>query len=244
MALIKCPECNHNISDKCEVCPKCGYEVVKKSDNAENHINKNNNNTKYFIIIAIIVVGLLIYGGSRKTSENNNQNSNQNNNQNNNQNYNQNNDSNNNGNSVYTSKSLGISFSYPNTYKVVEQSGEIYVAQTVDNRGALIPYVVITKYDGYNNAVQLLNKFTDAMRNEYSDIRITIDLTSGNIGGKLVYGLAYNYTSSGHLVVDNRYAFVLNNKVYMVGTKEENQNSQEINNTASSIIESFTEGGM
>lgn len=34
MALIKCPECGKEISDKAEVCPSCGYpvdEIGKKS---------------------------------------------------------------------------------------------------------------------------------------------------------------------------------------------------------------------
>ena len=37
MALIKCPECKKDISDKAEVCPNCGYydgkEVIAKSEN-------------------------------------------------------------------------------------------------------------------------------------------------------------------------------------------------------------------
>lgn len=31
MALIKCPECNKNISDKAETCPECG-KIVKHTD--------------------------------------------------------------------------------------------------------------------------------------------------------------------------------------------------------------------
>ena len=27
MALIKCPECKHEVSDKAETCPNCGYNV-------------------------------------------------------------------------------------------------------------------------------------------------------------------------------------------------------------------------
>lgn len=29
MSLIKCPECNHEISDKAKMCPNCGYELPK-----------------------------------------------------------------------------------------------------------------------------------------------------------------------------------------------------------------------
>ena len=29
MAIIKCPECGHQISDKAPVCPSCGVEMQK-----------------------------------------------------------------------------------------------------------------------------------------------------------------------------------------------------------------------
>lgn len=29
MALIKCPECNHEVSDKAKTCPNCGYPILK-----------------------------------------------------------------------------------------------------------------------------------------------------------------------------------------------------------------------
>lgn len=29
MALIKCPECNHDVSDSAETCPHCGYKIKK-----------------------------------------------------------------------------------------------------------------------------------------------------------------------------------------------------------------------
>ena len=81
------------------------------------------------------------------------------------------------------------------------------------------------------------------MKKEYSDLVISIDLVSGTIGDKLVYGIAYNYTSSGHLIVDNRYAVNINNKIYMIGSKEENTNTTEINNVVEHIITTLTEGG-
>ena len=30
MAIIKCPECGHQISDKAPVCPSCGVEIAGK----------------------------------------------------------------------------------------------------------------------------------------------------------------------------------------------------------------------
>ena len=30
MAIIKCPECGHQVSDKAPVCPNCGVEIADK----------------------------------------------------------------------------------------------------------------------------------------------------------------------------------------------------------------------
>jgi len=39
MALIHCPECNKEISDKAKVCPKCGYPISK--DYKKSRINNS-----------------------------------------------------------------------------------------------------------------------------------------------------------------------------------------------------------
>ena len=240
MALIKCPECNSQISDQAESCPKCGYELHKKettSSNVSNNFSTNKINFKYVLIVLIVVVGgFLIFKPSTNntntgtgTGTGNTTTT----------------PSTNNGYSVYTDPYLGISFEFPSTYKVTtDKDGFIYVGKNIDNQGALIPYVIIGRYDNFNNETQFLNNFTDYMRKLYSDLKITIDLISGVIGNKTVYGLAYNYSSDNHLIVDNRYAVVINNKVYMIGSKEENTNSTEINNVVNCIISSLTEGGM
>jgi predicted RNA-binding Zn-ribbon protein involved in translation (DUF1610 family) len=33
MALIKCPECRHEVSDTAETCPHCGYRLKEKPGN-------------------------------------------------------------------------------------------------------------------------------------------------------------------------------------------------------------------
>lgn len=229
MALIKCPECGNKISDQAESCPKCGYEMKQKKVEEKDYLKtiKSKWNNKYLIIILIAVAAIFIFSQKKNTSSPGTTTP----------------SPSNSGYMVYTDNS-GLSFEYPINYQVSkDSSGFIYVAQTVDNQGPMIPYVIIGQYTNYANEVQFLNSFTDYMRKEYSDLRITIDLVSGVIGNRTVYGLAYNYTSSGHLVVDNRYALTINNKIYMVGTKEENTNTTEINNLASHIMETMTEGG-
>ena len=240
------PECGHKISDQCDRCPHCGYEVNKKtSDKITDKVNetlKNKNfNSKYLLIIAVVVIAFLVLFNQKGSNSNNNQNNNQNPQQ------NQNNNvtpSTNNGYSIYKDSSMGVSFEIPNNYKVFNDGQEnIYVGQNIDQQGALIPYIIINRYTKYSNAVQLLNDFTDSLRSQYGDVKITINLTSAYIGNNLVYGICYNYTSSGHLVVDNRYAVAISNKLYMIGTREENVNTQEINNVTRHILETLKEGG-
>lgn len=60
--------------------------------------------------------------------------------------------------SVYTDAYLGISFEIPSNYKVTtDKEGYIYVGQNIDSKGALIPYIIIGRYDNFNNGVQFLN---------------------------------------------------------------------------------------
>ena len=57
-----------------------------------------------------------------------------------------------------------------------------------------------------------------------------------------MYGIQYMYTSSGHTVVDNRYVTVINNQIFMISTKEENYNSEEINNVVSIMFKTLKVG--
>ena len=243
MALIKCPECNSQISDQADSCPKCGYELKSKKETSTNNSSTtltNKFNFKYVAIVLVIVVAvLLFFQQSNKNNTNTGTGA-----------QNPSNPSNpstpstNNGYSVYTDAYLGISFEVPSTYKVTtDKEGYIYVGQNMDSQGPIAPYIIVGRYDQFNNETQFLNSFTDYMRGYYPDLKITIDLVSGVIGNRTVYGLAYNYTSSGHSVVDNRYAVIINGKVYMVGSVEENTNSAEINSVVEHILSALTERG-
>lgn len=242
MALIKCKECGNNISDKADSCPKCGYELRGSNDN-KNKKEIKKIDSKYLIIIAIIIVGALFLFNQNK---NNNQGGNQNNNQNADQNVDQNNGSNpsnNTGYSVYNDKNLGLTYQIPNSYKVTYSDSFTYVGKNIDSKGALIPYVVIGVYKNYNNCVQFLQDFTTELQKNYDDASITINLLSNYIGKYYVYGIQYTYTSSGHLVVDNRYATLINGVVVTIGTKEENVNSQEINSVVETMFKTLEIGG-
>ncbi len=234
MALIKCPECDKKVSDKAESCPHCGYSFKKKIEINDEKLKelKGKWNNKYLIIILVVlVIGYFLFFNGSKTNNTNTGNGGSSTtelkpNQNGNYEYNQN----------------GKYFEFPTSYKVyVDKSGSIYVGKNIDKDGALIPYIMIEKYKNYTDPAQLLNELTNEIAKEYSDAVITINMLSSYIGDKYVYGIQYTYTSNGHIVVDNRYSFLVGNSMYLITTKEENTNTAEINNTGALIIKSLKE---
>lgn len=234
MALIKCPECDKKVSDKAESCPHCGYSFKKKIEINDEKLKelKGKWNNKYLIIILVVlVIGYFLFFNGSKTNNTNTGNGGSSTtelkpNQNGNYEYNQN----------------GKYFEFPTSYIVyVDKSGSIYVGKNIDKDGALIPYIMIEKYKNYTDPAQLLNELTNEIAKEYSDAVITINMLSSYIGDKYVYGIQYTYTSNGHIVVDNRYSFLVGNSMYLITTKEENTNTAEINNTGALIIKSLKE---
>ena len=64
MALYKCPECGHIISDRADACPNCGY-VLKTYTTPNNNANNRHNITIILAVIALIaalaLIGILLY---------------------------------------------------------------------------------------------------------------------------------------------------------------------------------------
>lgn len=54
MALVKCSKCGHEISDKAEVCPKCGNRIATSNGNGNSIIK----------IVGLIAVAALLIGGT------------------------------------------------------------------------------------------------------------------------------------------------------------------------------------
>ena len=240
MALIKCPECGNKVSDQAANCPKCGYELREDTKEKKINIPKGSFDYKYLIVIVVLVVGAFLIFGNNNSSNNNNQNNNQDNNQNNNQ--NQGGNQTNSGTLVYSNSKLGIYFEYPSNYKTyVGSDNAVYIGQSIDEQGALIPYIVVERYSNYNDCVSFLSDFTTALKKEYGNVAITIDLVANNIGSNYFYGMQYMYNSNGHVVVDNRYATNIGGKVFMVASREENTNTEEINNVVRVIASTLKE---
>lgn len=61
MALINCPECNKEISDKVKACPHCGYPFISDEDK---NVTINKKNHKILFIIPLLVLMLVVIGGS------------------------------------------------------------------------------------------------------------------------------------------------------------------------------------
>lgn len=236
MALIKCPECKNNISDKADVCPKCGYEI-----NNNNKTNKNNKKIdyKYLLIgLLIIVVGFYMLnnrntpttgGGSDNPTTNPSTGTTT--------------PGTNNGYVVFNDTNLGLSYEIPSNYKTYVDNNKLsYVGSNIDNEGPLIPYIVLGWDSTYSDPAQFLNAFTKELQKVYGEVLITIDMISNTIGNYYVYGIQYQYNSSGHIVIDNRYAIKINNKILMIGSKEENVNTDTINNIVGVIIQTLKGG--
>tara|TARA_R110002096_G_C14363751_1_gene704194 strand:+ start:104 stop:304 length:201 start_codon:yes stop_codon:yes gene_type:complete len=61
MAIINCPECNNNVSDKAEKCPKCAYPIKKAESNEGCFLQTLNVGcVMTFSVIAIILIFILI----------------------------------------------------------------------------------------------------------------------------------------------------------------------------------------
>ena len=222
MALIKCPKCDKKMSDKADSCPHCGYSLKTSHGNNILDIIKSKWNNKYLIILLVVLVGGYFIFNSKKGSPDVELKPNANGN--------------------YEFNQNGKYFEFPTSYKVyVDKDGSIYVGKNIDDKGALIPYIMIEKYKGYTDGSVLLKELTNEISKTYPDVTVLINLLSANLGDKYVYGMEFGYTSSGHVVVDNRYAFLVGKSMYLVTTKEENVNSNEINNVARIIMESLKE---
>ena len=58
MALIKCPECGKEISDKAGACPHCGCPIGNTEQATQNNVGKSNKGSNKIIIGGVIVVAI------------------------------------------------------------------------------------------------------------------------------------------------------------------------------------------
>ena len=64
MAMIKCPECGYNISDKADKCPYCGYSFREAGSDSKYTLHVESSFGFNFIaILLIIIAGFILYFG-------------------------------------------------------------------------------------------------------------------------------------------------------------------------------------
>ena len=64
MALIHCPECDKEISDKAQTCPHCGYELHSVLPPAPKKSDLSEKKTNTMMGIAFIITGIVVIIGS------------------------------------------------------------------------------------------------------------------------------------------------------------------------------------
>ena len=62
MALINCPECGKEVSDKAPTCPNCGVPIASKSNIQPGSIQTIEETSKRFKLITIFSVLTMIFG--------------------------------------------------------------------------------------------------------------------------------------------------------------------------------------
>lgn len=59
MALIKCPECNKEISDKAKKCPNCGFPIKRKKVRT---LKKKKKSKNIFIVFTLAILFFFVGG--------------------------------------------------------------------------------------------------------------------------------------------------------------------------------------
>ncbi|MBQ3466999.1 MAG: hypothetical protein IJH21_01610, partial [Oscillospiraceae bacterium] len=85
-----------------------------------------------------------------------------------------------------------------------------------------IPYVMVTVYNLVRDTDKaFFDEFTDYMRGEYADLRVTAGPEQKTIGSKACSECDYSYTiSGGNVVTDRRIITVHGGRTYMFASKE------------------------
>lgn len=137
----------------------------------------------------------------------------------------------------YSSKKLNLSFDFPEDYKVFIKEDVIYISMDKD---ITVPYFEIRIDNNSKNPNEYLNNSTKTSKKElgYTFTPIT-EVSSSAIGDKYVSKITYNYVKDDTLIVENRYAFKYNNKIYVISSHEEKNNNDGFNGIINNIISSI-----
>ena len=109
-----------------------------------------------------------------------------------------------------------IKIAVPDGATAVLEGSSYYIY--ADEEG-YIPYVMLTAYKR-GSARSFLDEFTDYMRTQYGDLRVTLTPAPVIVGDKVGYEIDYSYSISGYTASDRRIAVAENGWVYLFCAKE------------------------
>ncbi|MDO4344531.1 MAG: hypothetical protein Q4C50_06970 [Eubacteriales bacterium] len=109
----------------------------------------------------------------------------------------------------------GISVQLSEYTSIYQEDGFVYVY--MDEEG-YIPYVIIGYYD--TDTADFADQFTEYMRDSHSDLQVTAEAATVNLGGRSFTQVVYAYAVSGYTVRDTRLFAMENGRTYMFGAKE------------------------
>ena len=95
-----------------------------------------------------------------------------------------------------------------------------------------LPYVMLTSYTR-DSARDFLDEFTDYMRTQYDDLRVTSGPEAKTVGGKSCWEIDYAYSISGYMAKDRRIVTANNGRVYLFCSKE----IEELDMTVGTMLE-------
>ena len=131
-----------------------------------------------------------------------------------------------------TLPSWNVRITVPEEATAVLKGSEYYIyAQEEDS----IPYVMLRTYQ-YDDVLAFLDDFTAFMKEQYSDLRITADVTDKTIGDKKCFEIDYGYLVSGYEVKDRRIVIGFDGTVYMFASKEIEELGLTIGNMLDDVV--------
>ena len=125
-----------------------------------------------------------------------------------------------------------IRIAVPDHTTAVLKGSEYYIyAQHEDS----IPYVMLRPYR-YDSEEVFLEDFTEYMRQQYADLKVTSEAAQKVIGNKRCREIDYTYTVSGYDVKDRRVAMTVDGLTYMFASKEIEANGMTIGSMLDDVV--------
>ena len=98
-----------------------------------------------------------------------------------------------------------------------------------------IPYVMLNVYK-YDSEETFIRDFTEYMRKQYSDLKVSSEATQTTIGDKDCYEIDYSYTISGYQARDRRIVITVNGLTYMFASKEIPSRGDTVGNMLEQVV--------